>query len=118
MSLVSFARHTITIIRAARVKDHGSWFDDWDNPEPERTIEGCVVFPGASDEELGRVDAEKVLFTVLVPGHDADITTRDKIRVDLEPGLDLSVFGRPRKIPSPTGRLDHLLIELSDWRAI
>lgn len=116
MSLPSFADHAVTVIRPARVQDHGSWYDDWDNPEPPRLIEGCVVFPGTSVEDNDRQNAEQVTYTVLAP-MDADIRTTDKVQVDLEPDLDLAVFGRPRRIASPTGDLDHLQIELSDWRA-
>jgi hypothetical protein len=114
MSLVSFANRTITVTRPGRYQDHGSWYDDWENPEPERDIEGCVVFPGTSTEDNDRQDAQKVLYTVLAPPG-SDVTAADKIRVDLEPGLDLGVYGRPRPVPSPSGNLDHLHIELADW---
>jgi hypothetical protein len=114
MSLVSFANHQITVIRPGRYRDHGSWYDDWDNPEPPRVIEGCVVFPGVSVEDNERQDAEKVLYTVLAP-EGTDVTSRDKVRVDLEPGLDLAVWGRPQRVPSPTGALDHVHLELAEW---
>lgn len=117
MSLVSFANHSITIIRPTRVMDHGSLYDDWDNPEPDRVVTGCVVVPGVSAEEIGRADAEEVKFTVLAP-QGTDIRSGDKVRVDLEPDLDLSVYGRPRVVASPTGRLNSLYLELSDWRAL
>jgi hypothetical protein len=117
MSLVSFATHSMTISRPARVKDHGSWYDDWDNAEADRTIDGCAIVPGVSAEENGRVDAEQVRFTVLAPPG-TDVRSGDRIRVDLEPDLDLAVYGRPRIVASPTGRLDSVYIELSDWRAV
>jgi hypothetical protein len=114
MSLVSFARRAITVIRPGRYQDHGSWYDDWDNPEAPRTITGCVIYPGVSTEDNDRQDAQKVTYTVLAP-FGSDVKATDKIRVDVEPGLDLAVYGRPRPVKSPTGRLDHLQIELSDW---
>lgn len=113
MSLVSFANHTITVIRPGRYEDHGSWYDDWENTT-EADIEGCVISPGVSIEENDRQDAQKVAYTVLAP-EGADVKASDKIRVDLEPDLDLAVYGRPRRVPSPTGRLSHVRIELSDW---
>lgn len=115
MSLVSFARNSITIIRPGRFQDRGSWYDDWENPEPERTIPGCVVFPGRSVEDNDFQEAQEVTYTVLVP-LGTDILASDKVRVDLEPGLDLAVFGRPRQIPSPTGNLGHIHLELTDWK--
>lgn len=115
MTLPSFARHWVKIKRAAQVKDHGSWYDDWDNPEPVRTIEGCLVSPGVSIEDNDRQDAQQVAYTVLAPAG-TDILTTDKVEVELEPGLDLAVYGRPKRIPSPTGRLDHLQIELQEWK--
>lgn len=115
MSLPSFADDSITVTRAARFKDHGSWYDDWDNPEPPRTIEGCLVFPGVSREDNDRQDAQQVAYTVLAP-YGTDILATDKVQVGTEPGLDLAVYGRPRRIQSPTGDLDHLHIELSDWK--
>jgi hypothetical protein len=114
MSLVSFATHSITVIRPGTYEDHGSTYDDWDNPEEEREITGCVVFPGVSTEDNSRQDAQHVEYTVLAP-EGADVTARDKIRVDLEPDLDLRVYGRPKRIPSPTGRLNCVQIELADW---
>lgn len=116
MSLVSFATHSITIIRPTRILDHGSLYDDWANPEPPRTITGCVVFPGVSVEDNERQDAQRVTYTVLAPPG-TDILASDKVRVDLEPDLDLAVWGRPRRNPSPTGDLAHVQIELSDWKA-
>lgn len=113
MSLVSFARHTITVIRPGRYQDHGSWYDDWDNTT-ETEIEGCIVFPGVSTEDNDRQDAQQVAYTVIAPDG-VDIVASDKLRVDLDPGLDLAVYGRPKRIPSPTGRLDSVQIELSDW---
>jgi hypothetical protein len=114
MSLVSFAKHSIWIIRPGRYQDHGSWYDDWDNPEPAREIKGCIVFPGVSSEDNDRQDAQKVAYTVRAP-EGTDVKAGDKVRVDLEPTLDLAVYGRPRPVPSPTGRLAHLHLELSDW---
>lgn len=114
MNLVSFANRTITVIRPGRYQDHGSWYDDWDNPEPDRLIDGCVIFPGVSTEDNDRQDAQKVSYSVLAP-YGSDVLATDKIRVDVEPDLDLAVYGRPRPVKSPTGRLDHLHIELQDW---
>jgi hypothetical protein len=114
VSLVSFADHSITIIRPGRYQDHGSWFDDWDNPASITAVGGCVVFPGVSTEDNDRQDAQKVAYTVYAP-EGTDITAGDKVRVDLEPDLDLAVYGRPRRVPSPTGALAHVQIELSDW---
>jgi hypothetical protein len=114
MSLVTFASHSIIRTRPARVKDHGSWVDDWSTPDA-LTVDGCVVFPGVSDEQHGRADADEVLYTVLAP-EGTDIRSIDRVEVDLEPGLPLSVHGRPRRVPSPTGRLAHVQIELSEWK--
>jgi hypothetical protein len=113
MSLVSFASHAIWVIRPGRYQDHGSWYDDWDDTT-ETKIDGCVVFPGVSTEDNDRQDAQKVAYTVLAP-EGTDIKASDKVRVDLEPDLDLAVYGRPKRIPSPTGRLNSVQIELSDW---
>ncbi len=114
MSFSSLARFWVKVTRPARVKAHGSWYDDWDNAEPPRTIEGCMVFPGVSDEERGRQDADQVTYTVLAPPG-SDIKSIDKVEVELEPGFEMGVHGRPRVIPSASGDLDHLHIELEEW---
>jgi hypothetical protein len=116
MSLVGFAIHTMTVTRPARVRDHGAWVDDWDNATVAE-IGGCVVFPGVSDEQSGRVDAQEVAYTVLAP-EGTDVRGTDKVRVDLEPDMDLAVHGRPRPIPSPSGALAHVQIELREWKVL
>lgn len=117
MSLVQYATHSITITRPARVRDHGAWVDDWDNAEAPRVVEGCVVFPGASDEQQGRADAQEIVYTVLAP-QGTDILGTDKVVVDIDPDLELAVHGRPRHLPSPTGMLAHVQIELSEWKVL
>jgi hypothetical protein len=111
---VSLARGWVEVIRAPQVKDHGALYFDWENPDPARRIEGCIVTAGPSSENNDRQDAELVLYTIQAPWG-ADVRTTDKVRVYLEPGLDLAVEGRPRPVPSPTGNLSHTLIELRSW---
>jgi hypothetical protein len=113
---LSFASHTVTVIRPARVLDHGSWVDDWEHPA-EHAVTGCVVFPGVSVEDNFRQDAQQVTYTVIAPAG-SDVKAGDRVRVDIEPELDLAVYGRPRPIRSPTGALDHLHFELSDWEVV
>lgn len=115
MSPISFARGWIEVIRAPQVKDHGALYFDWDNPGPPRRIERCVVSPGPSQENNERQNAQLIAYTVQAPA-DADVLATDKVRVYLEPGLDLAVEGRPLRVPSPTGNLAHTLIELREWK--
>lgn len=112
--IASFADMSIVVIRPTRVKDHGSWWDDWDNPEPPRTVQECLITAGVSDEDNDRQDASLVAYTVLAPWG-TDVLASDKVRVEWEPGRDLAVHGRPRPVKSATGNLDHLQIELKDW---
>lgn len=111
---MSLARGWIEVIRAPQIRDHGALYFDWDNPEPARRIEDCIVSAGPSQEDNTRQTAELIVYTVLAPWG-ADVKATDKVRVYLEPGLDLAVDGRPRPVPSPSGNLDHTAIELREW---
>ena len=105
----------IEVIRAPQVKDHGALYFDWDNAEDPRRIEDCIVSAGPSQENNDRQNAELILYSVQAPWG-ADIKATDKVRVYLEPDLDLAVEGRPRPVVSPSGNLNHTELELRDWK--
>ena len=110
MPVVSFANETVVRLRAAQVKDHGSWVADWDNAS-EATLTGWSLQPGASVEDLQNREAVRVDWTAYGP-YDADVTGADKIRL---PSGDYSVVGEPERWKSPTGRISSTKLLLQRW---
>jgi len=110
MPVVSFAKETLVRLRAARVKDHGSWVDDWSSPS-EVDLPGWSLQPGASAEDLQNRQGTRVDWTAIGP-YEADVAATDRVRL---PSGDYSVIGEPERWKSPTGRVSSTKILLQRW---
>lgn len=110
MPIVSFAKETLTRLRAPLVMDHGSMVSDW-SAATSATLEGWSLQPGASAEDLQNREAVRVDWTAYGP-YDADVTATDKIRL---PSGDYSVIGEPERWKSPTGRVSSTKLLLQRW---
>lgn len=110
--LVSFARQTVTRVRAAVVVDHGAEVEDWDNPVTA-PIPGCIVDTTSGTRDTANRDGSLVALVVLCPP-DADVKPTDRFRVTGYPD-DFALTQPPRREPSPTGRLAHIQLDLAAW---
>lgn len=105
--LPSFARQTVTRLRATTKTARGSTVPDWSNPN-ELTIGGCSVQPAATDlsqdgRVLGIMDG---LTCYMPPG--ADVQDGDRILFE---GNVYTIDGSPRVWPS-AGNLAHVQVNL------
>jgi hypothetical protein len=114
---VSFARDTITIIRAARVDERGDEILDWDDTD-EWDIGGCSVQPMATEEvkftgsaasEGGTARSAIVTRWKVYAPADADVEPLDRVRYR---DVEYDVEGQVQDWSSPTGALDHTAFEL------
>lgn len=108
--LPSFAKDTVTVLRAPVVKDHGADVPDWSNPTLV-TVTGCSVQPGATGEDNQNRAGASIAYTVYMPPG-TDVRFTDRVR--LATG-DYVVVGEPERWTSPTGRLSHVRVELQRW---
>lgn len=109
--MLSFWRDTITRIRPGTKTVRGSVVPDWDHVT-SKDITGCSVQPASTSlSEDGRVLGISDGMTAYVP-KDADIIAGDRIVFD---GNTYTINGAPRRWPSATGGLDHLLLNLVRW---
>jgi hypothetical protein len=99
--LPSFAKQTVTILRAPKITDLGTEYADWPNQE-EIPLTGCLVTPGATADEQ----------TLAAP-FEADIRPDDRIKL---PQGTFEIEGAPVHIESPTGRLNHTSAALKRYR--
>ena len=105
--MISFARDTITRLRAPLVADgYGTpaSLRDWANAS-ELDIPGCRVHPAGSSEvnAQGRETVAVALRAFAPAG--ADIAAGDRVEWE---GATYEVEGDPQSWPSPTGGLAHL----------
>lgn len=105
MALVSFARKTVTRLRATTVVERGDEVLVWTSPS-SLTIEGCVFQPIPSEEILRdrTVRDARIFRWRLYTPPDSDVTELDRVRVD---GEDYEVDGFVQKWTGPTGSLAH-----------
>lgn len=108
--VVSFARDSITRIRAPFVFDHGSLVPDWDNAT-ETVLTDWLLQPGASVEDLQNRDAVRADWTAYGP-YDADVLASDRIRL---PSGVFSVIGDPERWKSPSGRMNGTKFLMQRW---
>jgi hypothetical protein len=110
MALVSFARKTITRLRATTVVERGDSILSWTSPST-LDIEGCIFQPIPSDEILrDRTNRDAVISRWRVhapPG--SDVIEVDRVRVD---SVDYEIDGFIQRWQGPTGSLAHDEFEL------
>lgn len=106
---VSFAKKTVTIIRADRTEDrYGDSVLDWDNSS-EHEVEKCILLPVEGEETLSLESDQVISRWTLDAPYDADITALDRVRYN---DVTYEVDGSVQHWESPTGRLNHLEVML------
>ena len=113
MSLFDWCRDTLTVERAPLVEERGSMIRDWEHAEPH-TIDGCELQPGGMQLSADgtRVENRTVRWDVWLPP-DADIEPSDRILID---GRPYAVEDGVQPWRGPTGMIDHLHMQLVDWK--
>lgn len=110
--MVSFAKKTVTRIRAGTITERGTEYPDWNNTN-DRDIPGCcLTWRSTAMSQEGRVlgiENTRVLFAPL----DADIQEGDRIKYR---GETYEIDGGPKDWESPTGAIDHYEITLKRYK--
>ena len=116
MALPSFARDTVTVMRASRIVERGVEIYDWDQAETH-DIPGCSVqftttaLNGVlSANKFARDSLMTRAILYMPPG--SDIQKGDRIIFN---GDRYLIDGAPYEMISPTGRLTHIKCNLVDW---
>ena len=109
--MVSFATKTVTRIRPGTITERGTTYPDWDNTD-DLDIPNCVVtWNSTTLNQEGRIlgiSDNQVLYAPLT----ADIKAGDRIRY----GTNVyEIEGDPMDWNSPTGALDHYVINLKRY---
>lgn len=110
MALVSFARKTVTRLRATTTVERGDVVLVWTSPS-SLDITNCVFQPIPSEEILrDRTNRDAVIsrWRLYTPPL-SDITEIDRVRVD---GVVYEVDGFVQRWTGPTGSLAHDELEL------
>lgn len=108
---MSFFRQTICVRRPGQKMERGSTVPDWDSAQTME-VTGCSVQPGETSlSQDGRVQAVSDRLTVYAPV--TDIRAGDHIIVN---GKEYEIDGEPKVWQSPSGRLNHMQLDLVRWR--
>lgn len=111
MALPSWAKVTVTRLRAGTIDRRGSTEQDWSHPS-ELDIPGCSVQPASTSlSQDGRVLAISEGETLYMPPG-SDVKAGDRIRWD---GNVYTITGKPRAWTSPTGLVSNLQAPLERW---
>lgn len=109
--LPTFAKTSVTVVRAPYRTERGQRVRDWDNAS-SHIVKNCSMQP--ADTETGNEPGREPTRTRynLYANPNADILPGDCVEYR---GTRYSVQGVPLLWESPFGRNDHLLIRLTDW---
>ena len=114
--LPSWCNDTVTVIRPAWKESRGTKVADWASAK-RHTIGGCSMQPSTtSSDRDGRQQVQ--LSSILYLPDGADVERGDRIqRVDhMGRTRGFVVEGLPEPWGSPTGRLSHVQVHLTEWR--
>ena len=111
MPLPAWAADTVTIITPSWRTERGKQIPDYDNPAAVREINGCSVQPAGTDETLAARQATTVRLTVYLPA-DTVVDAHDAVVVR---GTRYHADGAGEQWRSPTGALNHTIVNLFDW---
>lgn len=78
--LPSFATQAATVVRPARVKDHGNWIPDYDNPVTSFTVTGCSIQPSSGSRDNQHREAVLTSHSLWMPAG-TDLRARDRITI-------------------------------------
>ena len=111
MALPSWAKDTVTRIRAGTVVERGTIYPDWDHTT-ELDISGCSMQPaGTSLSQDGRIQGITDGYTCYLPPG-SDVLTGDRIRYN---GNIYTINGEPRIWNSPTEIVSSIVLNLERW---
>lgn len=110
--LPSFCQTAIAIERAPLTVQRGTKVRDWTRATTH-TVPGCSVQPGGTDGTWGETRNGATVRATLYAPPNADIAFGDKVVVA---GRVYAIDGEPQPWTSPTGRIDHVVCALVDWR--
>lgn len=106
-----WAADTVERLRPGTKTARGSEIADWSNPEVVE-ITGCSMQPAGTElSQDGRVQGITDGYTCYLPPG-SDVQEGDRIRYD---GKTYTINGSPRIWKSPSGRLNHIQLELERW---
>lgn len=108
--LPSFARDTVTILRASKRTDRGTDALDWSDPT-SLLVSGCSVQPSGGSRDFERDANTDVRWTAYVPPS-TDVHVGDRIVWN---GSTYEIDGEPRVWSSPTGAVSHVQLDLVRW---
>ncbi len=109
--LPRWATSTATIIRPAETTRRGTTVHDWTNAT-QHTISGCqlVLSTTATDTDPAGRDSQLSTAKLLCPPN-SDVQEHDRVTID---GRTWAVNGVPMERVSPTGRVSHLAVPLTE----
>lgn len=110
--LPSFASQTVTVIEPSWRDVRGTQTADYDHPLSATVVTGCSVQPGASSEDLQARTQATIRHTAYLPPG-TPVTRHTAV---VYAGERYSIEGVPAVWPSATGRLDHTVVSLIDWK--
>lgn len=114
MALPRFAKHTATVITpTTRVVNGLPRKDYGPAASREEFTRCCWATPGPSEEDMDLREHTEIEWTILFPPRAKELINEDS-HVEYD-GTEYSVVGRPKPVPSPTGRLAHLVVSLKTW---
>lgn len=109
--VLSFFTQSVTVKRPGSTTSRGSAVPDWDNAT-ETTVNGCSVQPASTSlSQDGRVLGISDGYTAYLPP-ETDVEAGDHIVYD---GKEYAIDGEPRVWFSPSGRLNHIQLNLVRW---
>lgn len=111
---ISFAKKTVSVVRAQLVNDHGALVPDWGAlPASVVAVPLCSVQPGSGSENVEHRDGKLIVFTVLMP-ITTEVAGRDRLRFD---DHDFPIIGVPERwdmLP----RLAHWRVSVGRWEDV
>lgn len=108
--LPTFYRQEVIRLRPGIKNSRGSAIPDWDNAD-SLLIKDCHIQPAGTSLSLdGRVEGVTDGLTAYLPI--SDVKSGDRIVFEGEPYV---IKGEPRRWPSASGRMDHIILNLERY---
>jgi len=110
--MLSFWKQSVTRKRPGTTTERGQTVPDWSNAS-SLIIKGCSVQPATTSlDQDGRILGITDGFTAYLPAG-SDVIAGDHIIFN---GKEYTIDGEPRPWLSPSGRVDHIQLNLMRWQ--